>query len=129
ALRSFGEPMGVARTSDGRLYVADVANHRVQVFDDDGRVVAAWGKGEPAVTDAWYGGRRRHYVAGRAPGTAPGALHTPLAVTTVEARSGTRVYVLDASKRLQAFDENGKVVTTWQLPAELEPAAGVGGSG
>lgn len=52
ALGSFGErgvgrgqfetPHGIAIGADGRVYVADRDNARVQVFEADGRFVAAW---------------------------------------------------------------------------------------
>jgi DNA-binding beta-propeller fold protein YncE len=36
-------PHGIAVDGDGRIYVADRENARVQVFDRDGSVIAVWG--------------------------------------------------------------------------------------
>jgi DNA-binding beta-propeller fold protein YncE len=38
----FNLPHGLAADPDGRIYVADRENHRIQIFDDDGRFVAEW---------------------------------------------------------------------------------------
>ena len=40
----FNEPTGVAVAPDGRIFVADQHNHRVQVFDSDGNFDTQWGK-------------------------------------------------------------------------------------
>lgn len=39
----FNEPWGAAMDADGRLFVADTWNHRVQRFSADGRFELAWG--------------------------------------------------------------------------------------
>jgi len=38
----FNSPHGLAFDSRGRLFVADTGNNRLQIFDQDGRFVAAW---------------------------------------------------------------------------------------
>jgi len=38
----FNEPHGLAMDSVGRLYVADRANSRIQIFDQDGAFIAEW---------------------------------------------------------------------------------------
>ena len=40
----FSYPGGMAIAQDGRVYVADQTNHRVQVLDSGGRFLFAWGK-------------------------------------------------------------------------------------
>lgn len=40
----FSYPGGMAIAPNGRLYVADQTNHRIQVLDLDGQFLAAWGK-------------------------------------------------------------------------------------
>jgi DNA-binding beta-propeller fold protein YncE len=40
----FEYPGGLAIAPDGRVYIADQTNHRMQVLDPDGRFLAAWGK-------------------------------------------------------------------------------------
>jgi sugar lactone lactonase YvrE len=38
----FNEPHGLAMDSQGRLFVADRANNRLQIFDQDGKFLAEW---------------------------------------------------------------------------------------
>jgi len=38
----FDEPHGLAMDSQGRLFVADRANNRIQIFDQDGKFLAEW---------------------------------------------------------------------------------------
>jgi DNA-binding beta-propeller fold protein YncE len=38
----FDEPHGLAMDSAGRLFVADRANNRIQIFDQDGKFLAEW---------------------------------------------------------------------------------------
>ncbi len=40
---ALSSPRNVAIGPDGLIYVADTANHRIQVFDADGRFVRGWG--------------------------------------------------------------------------------------
>lgn len=46
----FADPKGVAFDADGRIFVADCGNYRVQIFDSDGMWIArlgtGWGTGE-----------------------------------------------------------------------------------
>ncbi len=39
----FNLPGGIAISSDGRVYVADSCNRRIQVFDKQGKLLAKWG--------------------------------------------------------------------------------------
>ena len=70
--------MDAAVDAAGRVFVTDYSNHRVQVFDRDGRFLAAWGE---------YGTDAGEFAS--ALGVAVGG-------------DGT-VYVTDEGKRLQAF--------------------------
>ncbi len=40
----FDCPGGIAVANDGRVYVADQTNHRIQVFDDQGAFLLQWGE-------------------------------------------------------------------------------------
>ena len=41
--REFSWPLGVSVASDGSVYVADTANHRIQKFTSEGEFVSKWG--------------------------------------------------------------------------------------
>jgi hypothetical protein len=90
----FNRPESLSVTAD-RVYVADTGNHRVQVFDLDGRFVAAWGA---------FGNR-------------PGQFHAPRAV---EVTVGGMIVVTD-DVRIQYFDPSGAHVA--ELPLVLPTAA------
>lgn len=128
ALRSFGEPMGTDLGEDGSIYVTDVANHRIQVFSPEGTVLRSFGRGEPGITDAWFQGKRRHYVAGREPSTKAGGLSTPLDLDVIKGSAGDEVLVVDALGRVQWFDAEGEVLKSWKVRGELAPVPGVGGA-
>lgn len=49
----FREPRGLAVDSRGRVYVADSGNRRVQVFDGNGRYLAAWDRGDQPFEVPW----------------------------------------------------------------------------
>ncbi len=49
----FREPRGIAVGADGRIYVADTGNKRVQVFDSDGRYLAMWQKADQPLEVPW----------------------------------------------------------------------------
>ncbi len=52
----FTSPRNVEVGPDGRLYVADSGNHRIQVFDADGQFVDAWGTfgaGSEQLNEPW----------------------------------------------------------------------------
>lgn len=130
ALRTFGEPAGMLRMADGTLYIADVANHRVSVFDgEEGRALATWGGGEASVTDVWFGGRRRPYVTGREPGKKVGSFTNPVDVALLSTKTAEQIVVLDALGRVQVMDLSGKVQAHWKVEAEMKAAAsGAGGA-
>lgn len=58
------KPGGIAIGNDGRVYVADQQNHRIQVFDRDGNFLSTWGKYGPALGDFGMPGTRCARVAG-----------------------------------------------------------------
>lgn len=130
ALQGLGEPLAIGLGVYGDVYVADVANHRVQVFTREGTVRSAWGRGEPEVTQAWYGGKREFYVAGSAPSTDPGGFSNPIDLTVVQDKDDETVYVLDALGRVQWFrGSTGERLGGFTAQAETGVSPGVGGEG
>ncbi|HSR70563.1 MAG TPA: NHL repeat-containing protein [Acidobacteriota bacterium] len=83
------DPLGVGFTQDGRMYVIDSGNNRVQVFDSQGQPLAAFG--ETGTGDAQFTSPEDLYVG-------PDDL----------------VYVADTgNNRIQVFDLDGKLVRQW----------------
>jgi len=75
-------PQGVCAT-EGRVFVADTGNHRVQVFDPEGRFLRSWGR----------------------KGELPGEMNEPAGLAVCA--SGL-VYVADAlNRRVQVFWQDG----------------------
>jgi len=85
-------PSDAAVGPEGDLYVLDGVNHRVVVYDADGKFRFEFGSG----------------------GSRPGQLLFPLGIA---AGPDGRVYVADSGNhRFQVFDSNGKVLDTVSLP-------------
>ena len=77
----FIEPRDVAMDAEGRVYVADTGNHRVQIFDGEGQLLQVWSGGSMAFVE-------------------------PLAIAT---DSGGDVLVLDSyTNWVQRFDAEGR---------------------
>jgi|GEM_PF-1026197 len=129
ALRSFDEPLAIARTQDGSLLVADTANNRVQRFGDNGLVRKVYGGGEPGITDAWFEDGRAYYVSGAQPGDQPGHFVNPLDVALIPGKDADGVAVLDAARRVQVFDGAGTLTAGWTVETDNRPAPRHGGEG
>lgn len=85
----FTDPRGLTVDSEGRVYVADGNNHRIQVFDSDGQFVTQWGS----------------------QGAGPGQFQEPWGVAVD--RDGN-VYVADTwNHRIQKFDSEGRFLLQW----------------
>ena len=85
----FNQPRGIEiDPATGRIYVADLANHRVQIFDSTGVFVGKFGT----------------------PGSAPGLLSQPRDVAIA---SGNEIYVLEqGNQRISVFDIGGSYSRT-----------------
>jgi uncharacterized protein (TIGR03663 family) len=88
----FLEPWGVAVSGDGRVYVADTWNHRLQVFDSGGAFQAKWGSYGQTATEAYH-------------------LYGP---RDVAVDSAGRVFVTDTgNKRVVVYDLEGRLLRQW----------------
>ena len=128
ALQGLGEPLPIAVSPYGEVLVADVANHRVERFDQKGVADRTWG-GEPDIANTWFGGTRSWYAAGAKPGTADGTFSTPVGLVLLPGKNATGFAVLDAAKRVSRFDGDGKLVGVTTLDVEGNLSAAVGGEG
>lgn len=90
----FQQPRGLAIAPkgspfEGRIYVADTGNHRIQVFEPDGTFAFGWGSF----------------------GEAPGQFNEPWSVGVA---ADGRVYVVDTwNHRIQVFTPDGQFLKQW----------------
>ena len=85
----FDFPSGIAVDGQGKVYVAGHGNHRVQVFDTDGRFLRKWGT----------------------QGSGDGQFEAPLGIAVDGAGN---VYVADTENhRVQMFDDTGRFLAKW----------------
>ncbi|MCO4747295.1 MAG: hypothetical protein KC912_21025 [Proteobacteria bacterium] len=130
AMRGFGEPLNVSIDQLGQTYVADLGNHRIQRFDDQGVVNGTWGSCDaPDIANRWFGGTRRFHVSGCLPSEADGGFVNPLDVAVLPGKEGDGFAALDVTGRIQIFGAEGQHVRSFQTNLGSTPVAGVGGQG
>jgi uncharacterized protein (TIGR03663 family) len=108
----FQEPWGITVADDGRVYVADTWNHRIQVFDGEGTFLTKWGmygQTDSAAT-LFYGPR------------------------DVAVDASGRVFVTDTGhKRVMVFDQDGNYLDQWGseglLPGYFSEPVGINAFG
>jgi DNA-binding beta-propeller fold protein YncE len=94
-------PSDVAVAADGRVYVVDSGNHRIAVFDRDGKLLARFAER----------------------GTEPGKLRNPVGLGL--APNG-EVYVADKdNRRIQVFDADGRFRRGFAVTSRGKPVAPV----
>ncbi len=133
----FKEPRDIGIDADGNIYVCDTWNHRIQIFDATGhyqRIIDAGFYGprgiyvdsvRKQVLVADTGGHqvcvfgldgkliRRLGRIDRAPGSGPGELAEPRAVTT---GNQGEIYVVDwINRRIAKYDPQGKFMKSWDI--------------
>jgi uncharacterized protein (TIGR03663 family) len=139
----FQEPWGIAVADNGRVYVADTWNHRIQMFDADGTFLGKWGtygqtttasallygprdlavdsKGRLLVTDTGnkrvlvYDGDGNYLSQWGGGGSGPGQFEEPvgIAVDTMG-----NIYVADTwNQRIQVFDADYAFLREWPVDA------------
>ncbi|MFB6286449.1 MAG: SMP-30/gluconolactonase/LRE family protein, partial [Candidatus Bipolaricaulia bacterium] len=97
----FDAPEGVTVASDGRIYVADTNNHRVQVFNSDGEFLDQWGSFCDLAS-----GEGCNDADGQGQFNAPEGIAFAPATDTV--------YVADSgNNRIQGFAPNGEFRFAW----------------
>ena len=74
----FNYPGGMAIATDGRVYIADQTNHRMQMLDPNGRFLVAWGK---------YGTKPGEFGGNTNPGHGPEA---PISSRSTSRATSTR---------------------------------------
>lgn len=139
------QPRGLAFDDEGNLYVADFGNDRIQKFDRELRVLAAWGKkgklpgdfdqpcgvatgpGGVYVADTWNGRVQVFDRDGKFVRALVGDFYGPRGIAV--ARDGN-VYVADTgNNRIARFDPEGKRVAQWgkagSAPGELGHPVGI----
>lgn len=126
ALQSFGEPMNIEADFDGRVYVADLGNNRIQRFGAKGRPDRQWGPA-PDITNRWFSGTRKWYASGAAPGEESGKWVTPVDVDIIPEKEGEGFVGIDALGRVQVYDMEGRRRISWQVESRRDPRPGVGG--
>lgn len=89
----FFGPRAIAIDKQGRLFVTDTGNKRVQVFDGEGNFIAQFGKS----------------------GSGEGEFNEPVGIAIDQAGS---IYVADTwNQRIQVFDSTFKFVRAWTVTA------------
>jgi hypothetical protein len=128
ALRGFGEPMALEIDQFGQLYVADVGNNRVQMFGQEGLSAKQWGA-KPDISNLWFDGRRTWYASGSGASEDQGAFVNPVDVELIPGKEADKFATLDATGRVQVFDEEGRPLIGWTVRVDHKMQPKVGGEG
>ncbi len=125
ALMGRGEPISISTDSYGNIWIADTGNNRVQRFTPAGTSDLVLGGEERKIVEEWFGDPEVPYASGSAADKAQGMFEQPVFVCV---GNYNYVMVIDASMRVQVFDEEGTFKTHWTVDTHWRPRAG-GGNG
>jgi hypothetical protein len=128
ALQSFGEPLAVEIDRFGQLYVADTGNKRLQLFSQSGLSERQWGA-KPDVSKFWFSGSRTWYAAGAGASDDQGAFMNIVDVELIPGKEADQFVTLDATGRVQVFNEEGQPLIGWTARVDHEMSPKVGGEG
>ncbi|MDP2307507.1 MAG: hypothetical protein Q8P18_15880 [Pseudomonadota bacterium] len=128
ALRSYGEPAAIEIDRFGQIYVADVGNNRVQMFGQEGLPAKQWGS-KPDISNLWFDGRRTWYAAGSGASEDQGSFVNPVDVELIPGKEADKFATLDATGRVQIFDEEGRPLIGWTVRVDHKMQPKVGGEG
>jgi len=129
ALKGLGEPIQIEVDNFGSVWVADVANNRVQRYNFDGIVQADWGVGEPQITNKWFSQTRAHFATAREPSTDAKGFWNPVDLCIIEGKTGDTKFVLDAMGKVTVLDETGVISNSWKIPQDTGIIPSAGGEG
>jgi hypothetical protein len=127
-LQSFGEPMAIELNQFAELYIADIGNNRIQIFNDSGRPIRQHPSNKPGLTEEWYKDGRPWYVSGVAPGNKEGQFVNPVDVVIIPGKEGDGFATLDANGRVQLFDLDGRPLISWTASPTYAPEPLLGGT-
>jgi hypothetical protein len=128
ALQGLGEPLDIVIDDVGRIYVADVANNRVQQYDiEQGVQKRAWGTPEAGIVEDWFYRTRDAYAAASLPGTEPGQFTQPIDLALLPTGQGQDLLVLDAKGRVTRIASTGELAGTTTV--KVDGQVGPGGDG
>ena len=125
-LQSFGEPLNLESNRDGRIYLADLGNNRIQLFDENGKPVRQWGPAAD-ITNRYFNKSRTWYASGAAAGEESGQWVTPIDVDIIPGKESDGFVGIDALGRVQVYDGEGRRLISWKVETRREPRPGVGG--
>lgn len=107
---------GIVVDGEGRVYVCDRENARVQVFDSEGNVVSVWTDLRPPTDIAMdsegafyvsqFGFNTTHRYEGYPPPTGSGS--------ALKDEQGRRTVRPDGPPRISIFDRDGNVLASWE---------------
>lgn len=127
-VRSLGEPLPIEVNRVGELYLADIGNNRIQMFNEEGRVTRTWGGAEANITNEWFVKGRPWYVSGATPGRKPGQFVNPVDIVFLPEKDADGFATLDANGRVQLFDIEGRSLISWTANPTYAPEPKLGGT-